>query len=79
MAFLRENLWALIAITSTIAAALAYLFAMYVEKKSTDKDDADSAPRQAAFKTFAFAFVSGAVLLWFSRPEAPSALPFQES
>jgi Na+-driven multidrug efflux pump len=79
MAFLRENLWALIAITSAIAAALAYVFAMYVEKKPDNKDDAESAPRQAAFKTFAFAFVSGAVLLWFSRSEAPSAAPFQES
>ena len=42
MSFLRENLWALIAITSAIAAALAYVFAMYIEKKSTDKDEAEN-------------------------------------
>jgi hypothetical protein len=78
MAYLRENLWAFLSITSAIAAALAYAFASYVEKKPDNKEDAESMPRQAAFKTFAFAFVSGAVLLWFSRSEAPSAAPFQE-
>jgi uncharacterized membrane-anchored protein len=78
MAYLRENLWAFLSITAAIAAALAYGFSMYVEKKPDAKEDAESAPRQAAFKTFAFTFVSGAILLWFSRSEAPCAVPFQE-
>lgn len=77
MAFLRENLWAFLSITAAIAAALAYAFAAYIEKKSDDKD-AEYAPRREAFKTFLLTFGSGAVLLWFSRPETPTATPFVE-
>jgi hypothetical protein len=49
-----------------------------VEKKPDSEEDAEYVPRQAASKTFAFTFVSGAVLLWFSRSEAPCAAPFVE-
>lgn len=73
MAWLRENLWSFVAIASTLAAALAYAFAAFVEK---NKDDAS--PKQAAFKTLLATFISGAALLWISRPETACSVPFQE-
>jgi hypothetical protein len=46
MAFLREQLWAFVAVLAIIAGSLAYAFSSFVEKRE-DKDDGE--PKRAFF------------------------------
>ena len=75
MAFLREQLWAFVLVLSVVAGSLAYAFSSFVEKRE-DKDGGE--PKRAFFKTAMFAGITGAVLLWVTRSESPSVVPFQE-
>ena len=75
MSFLREQLWAFVLVLSVVAGSLAYGFSSFVEKRE-DKDDGE--PKRAFFKTAMFVALTGAALLWLSRSESPSAVPFQE-
>lgn len=76
MAFLRENLWAFLAVLALVSGAIAYAFSNFVEKREEGKDDGE--PKRAFFKTSVFVALTGAALLWLTRSESPSIVPFQE-
>ena len=68
-------MWAFVAVLAIIAGSLAYAFSSFVEKRE-DKDDGE--PKRAFFKTSMFVGITGAVLLWVTRSESHSIVPFQE-
>ena len=72
MSFLRSSPWVFAFAAAMLAAAGAYVFAAM--EKSTDPD----APRKTAFRTFTFALVANAALVWFTRSETLDHTPFQE-
>lgn len=76
MSWLRDNLWAFVALAALLAGAQAYAFSAFVEKR--DKSDDAGEPRRALFKTLVFVALAGGCLLWFTRTDSPSVAPFQE-
>lgn len=76
MAWIRNNLWAFVAVVAVAAGALAYAFAAFVERKKSE--DGGGEPRRALFKTAMFVAVAGSTVLWLTRTDQPSTLPFQE-
>lgn len=77
MSFVRDNIAVFVSITAIVAAALAYAFAAFVEKKP--KGDEEGAAKKVALKTAIFVAIAGGTLAWFTKQETRMAAPFQES
>lgn len=77
MSAIRENVVVFVSLIAAIAAALAYAFAAFVEKKDSKEDEGYA--KKAALKTAVFVAIAGSAIAWFTKPEARIAAPFQES
>jgi hypothetical protein len=77
MSFVRDNVFVFVSVIAAVAAALAYAFAAFVEKKSSKEDEGYA--KKAALKTAVFVAIAGSAVAWFTKPEARSVAPFQET